>query len=95
MWDNFVKIIKDTLWENGAWSISRLMIFFTFWSNIVYAGWCVYQTAVFVDLPTNWLGLIVVLYGMNKTATTMVAMKTTPGVVTTTNTSSLETKVEG
>jgi hypothetical protein len=83
-----MKLIDDTLKENGAWSIARLMIFFTFWSNIIYAGWCVWKTAVFVDLPTNWLGLIVVLYGMVKTATTVVALKTTPSTVTT----STETK---
>lgn len=61
-----MKLVDQTLKENGKWSISRLIIFFTFWSNIFFAGWCVWKTAVFVDLPTNWLALIVTMYGINR-----------------------------
>lgn len=65
-----MKIVDDTLKQDGKWSISRLMIFFTFWANLVYAGWCVWKTAVFVDLPTNWMGFMSILYGINVTAAT-------------------------
>ena len=61
-------IITDTLKENGKWSMSRLMVFFTFWANLVYAGWCVWKTAVFVDLPTNWLGFMTIMFGITKGA---------------------------
>jgi hypothetical protein len=86
-----MKVIDDTLKENGKWSKSALMIFVTFWANIVYAGWCVWKTTVFVDLPTNWLGLIAFLYGMNKGINAVLMSKSIPGT-TTTNTST-STKV--
>jgi hypothetical protein len=62
-----MKIINDTLKEKGKWSISRLIIFFTFWSNIVFAFWIVWKTSVFVDLPVNWLALIVGMYATSRT----------------------------
>jgi hypothetical protein len=84
------QVIYDTLMEDSKWSIARLMIFFTFWSNILYAGWCVYKTAVFVDLPTNWLALIGILYGMIRGATAFVNSKTTPSTVTTSSSTKTE-----
>ena len=88
-----MKLIDDTLKEDGKWSKSALMIFFTFWCNLVYAGWCVWKTAVFVDLPTNWLALIVFLYGLNRGIGAAVAIKATPG--TTSTKTSIETEVKG
>lgn len=63
-----MSIIYDTLKEKGKWSKSALMIFFTFWSNLVFAGYETYKAGVYPDLKTNWLGLIVFLYGINKGA---------------------------
>jgi hypothetical protein len=70
-----MKIIDQTLKEKGKWSISRLIIFFTFWSNIIFAFWIVWKTSVFVDLPVNWLALIVGMYATNRTAESYVAGK--------------------
>lgn len=63
-----MKIITDTLKEKGRWSRSSLMMFFTFWSNIIFAGYETVCAKRFPDLPANWLALILFLYGMNKGA---------------------------
>lgn len=63
------KIIDDTLKEKGRWSRSSLMIFFTFWSNLVFVGLETIKSGKYPDLPSNWLALIVFLYGINKGAT--------------------------
>lgn len=64
-----MKLIDDTLKENGKWSRSSLMILFTFWSNVIFVAFEVHKTGKFPDLPQNWLALMIFLYGINKGAT--------------------------
>lgn len=62
-----MKIIDDTLKERSKWSVGRLTMAAAFVANVVYAGYATYKSGALPDLPTNWLALIVGMYGVNKT----------------------------
>ncbi len=61
-----MKLIDDTLKSRGKWSVGRLTMFAAFAANVLYAGYATYKTGVLPDLPTNWLALIGIMYGINK-----------------------------
>ena len=61
-----MKIIDDTLKSRGKWSVGRLTLLVTFFANVAYAGYATYKTGNLPDIPTNWLALIGLMYGINK-----------------------------
>lgn len=61
-----MKILTDTLQERGKWSIGRLTMFVSFGYVLMASGYATYKTGVSVDIPVNWLGLISLMYGINR-----------------------------
>lgn len=61
-----MKIIDDTLKSRGKWSTGRLTMMIAFLGNLLFAGYSTYRTGLLPDLPTNWLALIGLMYGINK-----------------------------
>ena len=61
-----MKIIDDTLKSRGKWSAGKLTMVVAFLANVAYAGFSTYKSGTLPDLPTNWLALIVGMYGVNK-----------------------------
>ena len=70
-----MKIINDTLKSRGKWSTGRLTMLVAFAANIIYAGYATYKTGALPDLPANWLGLITLMYGINKAGQCALASK--------------------
>ena len=61
-----MQMLLDTLRERGKWSIGRLTMFVSFGYVLLASGWATYRTGVSVDIPTKWLGLISLMYGIKR-----------------------------
>lgn len=70
-----MRLVNDTLKERGKWSMGRLSILAILAFNISVSGYLTYTTKAISDIPVNWLGLIVTIWGINKASTTTTDIK--------------------
>jgi len=70
-----MKIVNDTLKERGKWSMGRLSMLLILVSNVACSMYLTYTTNQLSDIPVNWAGTLLALWGINKTSTTMTDIK--------------------
>ena len=70
---SILDIFKDD--TTKQWSLTRLSSAVVLVSNFVYAAYSVFKTGLMPDLGNNWLLLVLALYGLNKTASTVTTVK--------------------
>ena len=73
-----MKLIDDTLKTRGKWSVGRLTMLVSFIYVILSCSCSTIKSGTTCDVPTNWVLLIGMMYGINKTAQCAISRTNTP-----------------
>ena len=68
----FFDMFKDD--ATKQYSLTRVSSAIVLTFNFLYAAYSVYATGQMPDLGNNWLLLVLALYGLNKTASTVTSV---------------------